>query len=105
MEFALDHYAILAEQAQNICQSRTELLDKLNKLNGVQAYPSAANFILFKVLDEDVNQVFEKLLAEKILIKNVSRQDKLVQCLRVTVGTDAENQSFLAALKKILSQS
>lgn len=104
LEFALDNYPLFADQAQAICQSRTALFDSLSSIKGVKAYPSAANFILIKLLDNDATRVFENLLEQKILVKNLSQQNGLEQCLRITVGTEDENSQLLAALRKALDQ-
>ncbi len=102
MEFALDHYGEFQSQAKKICQSRSTLYEMLVALNGVEPVPSSANFILFKVTSGDADQVFDQLLAQKILIKNVGKQPGLANCLRVTVGTDEENMSFMKGLENAL---
>lgn len=104
LEFALDNYPLFADQAQAICQSRTTLFEALSSVNGIRAYPSAANFILIKILEKDATQVFESLLEQKILVKNLSQQRGLERCLRITVGTEDENTQFLAALGEALNQ-
>ncbi len=64
-------------------------------------FPSAANFILFRVVHPD--HVFAGLKERGILIKNVSRMHpRLEGCLRVTVGTAAENQTFIKALRAVI---
>jgi histidinol-phosphate aminotransferase len=47
--------------------------------------------------------VFAALKASGILIKNLGGGNPLLRdCLRVTVGTPAENEAFLAALRQAL---
>jgi len=43
--------------------------------------------------------VFEKLINQKILVKNMSNTRSLNNCLRVTVGTKNENELFIQSLK------
>jgi len=63
---------------------------------GVTVFPSAANFLLVRV--PDAAQTFDRLLARKVLIKNVSKMHPLLaNCLRVTVSTPEENAQFLEA--------
>ncbi|GGB96495.1 histidinol-phosphate transaminase [Pseudoduganella buxea] len=101
-EFALDHLDILNEQAALLRQQRTELSQALAALPGVTVYPSAANFILIRVADADTTHT--KLLAHKILIKNLSKMHSvLTNCLRITVSTPEENAAFLDALKASLA--
>ena len=102
--FALSQQAMFDEQTQRICQQRSEVLKQLQDIEGLQVYPSAANFILFKTLDGQANSVFAQLKEHGILIKNLSPQGGLLaDCLRVTIGKEVENKAFLTALKTILS--
>jgi histidinol-phosphate aminotransferase len=102
-EFALRHYAVFEEQAKIIRQQRGELLDRLQSLPGLTAYPSAANFILFRVPPGRGGSVFEGLKSGGILIKNLAGSaPSLTDCLRVTVGKPEENAAFIAALASLL---
>jgi histidinol-phosphate aminotransferase len=48
-------------------------------------------------------RVFERLKAGGVLVKNVSKMHPLLaNCLRLTVGTEAENTQLLATLEKAL---
>jgi len=102
-EFALRHYAVFEEQAKLIRQQRGELLDRLQSLRGVTVYPSAANFILFRVPPGRGRAVFEGLKSGGILIKNLAGSaPSLTDCLRVTVGKPEENAAFIATLASLL---
>ena len=95
----LRHHDVLLAQAERIKQERTRLLGALHSINGVRAYPSEANFILFRVAH--ATQVFEGLKQRGVLIKNLNGgHPALTDCLRVTVGTPDENQKFVAALQE-----
>ena len=72
-------------------------------MKGVEPYPSEANFVLFKVLSCNAGDVLQKLLEQKVLIKNVSKQVGLDQCLRVTVESKQENKIFCDALENALN--
>lgn len=99
----LAHHDVLLAQAENIKQERAKLLAALGTLNEVQAYPSEANFILFRVAR--ATQVFEGLKQRGVLIKNLNGgHPALADCLRVTVGTADENQKFIAALQNSIIQ-
>ncbi len=92
--FALQHYAVLEQQTQQIRKDREDLLKALNAIDSVQAWPSQANFILFRVAE--AQSVFENLKQQGILIKCLHGSHPLLEnCLRVTVGTTDENQIFL----------
>ncbi|MCU6435102.1 histidinol-phosphate transaminase [Undibacterium sp. Jales W-56] len=95
-EFVLEHVAILDAQAAELRAQRGELSAALATLPGVQVFPSAANFVLIRVAQAE--QVFAKLLEQKILVKNVGKMHSLLEnCLRITVSTPQENALFLAA--------
>lgn len=96
--FMLTHRGLLDQQAALLRLERSALADRLRRLPGVQTFPSAANFILFRVPQAD--RVFAALKTHGILIRNVSRMHPLLaDCLRVTVGTADENVRFLTALQ------
>jgi histidinol-phosphate aminotransferase len=100
-EFALQHYHVLEAQTRQIRVDREQLLKHLNAINGVHAWVSEANFILFRVAD--AFGVFNKLKSKGILIKCLhSSHPLLSNCLRVTVGTAEENQAFLKVLSDMM---
>jgi histidinol-phosphate aminotransferase len=99
--FALEHAEVFAAQAQDLRQERTRLMQALTALPGVQPFPSEANMILARV--PDAAKTFDGLKAHGVLIKNISKMHPLLaNCLRLTVGTAAENDQLLAALKASL---
>jgi histidinol-phosphate aminotransferase len=99
----LAHHDVLLAQAESIKLERAKLLAALGALNGVRAYSSAANFILFRVAH--ATKVFEGLKQRGVLIKNLNGgHPALLDCLRVTVGTAGENQQFMAALQDTINQ-
>jgi len=94
----LAHHDVLLAQAESIKQGRGRLLTALQALRGVTAYPSEANFILFRIAG--ATAVFEGLKQRGVLIKNLDGgHPALRDCLRVTVGTARENEMFVAALQ------
>lgn len=94
--FALEHVDVLDEQAAQLRDERARLAAALGALPGVTVFPSDANFLLLRV--PDAAQTFDRLLARKVLIKNVSKMHALLaNCLRVTVSTPEENAQFLEA--------
>ena len=102
-EFALDHLEVLDAQAAQLNAARTTLAAELAALPGVELFPSAANFLLFRVADS--NDACAKLLADKVLVKNMGKMHALLaNCIRVTVSTPEENSAFLTALKAALNQ-
>ncbi|MDX1498202.1 MAG: aminotransferase class I/II-fold pyridoxal phosphate-dependent enzyme, partial [Salinisphaeraceae bacterium] len=103
-EFALQHADLFAEQAQQIRIERERLYAALQVMQGVQVWPSEANFLLFKVADGQAKAVHQALIASGILIKCLDgAHPQLAGCLRVTIGKHEENNAFLEALNKVLA--
>jgi len=103
-ELILSHYDILEQQAEIICANRSGLFEQLQAIDGVHPWQSSANFILFKSMERSADVISAALLKQGILIKNVSASFPVLEdCLRVTVGTEDENEAFIAALKVALS--
>ena len=100
--FMLENAGFLEGQAEMIRADREVLMHQLSMLDTLEVFPSQANFILFRVKQGNASAVFESLLADGVLIKNLDRPGPLQNCLRVTVGTAEENQAFMQALKKAL---
>ncbi len=101
-EFGLRHYHVLEEQTGCIRGERERLHAALQATDGVTAYRSAANFILFKVLS-DADLIDRRLREGGVLVKNLHGSDPLLEgCLRVTVGRPEENAAFLSALRAAL---
>ncbi len=102
VDYALKNHALFDQQTQQICNDRAVVFDQLNELPGITAFPSAANFILFKTQDKQATPIFERLKNHGILIKNLSPQGSLLDnCLRVTIGKPEENTKFINALIEI----
>jgi len=100
-DFMLDHLDVLEAQAAALRAERDRLLQALRGLPGVQVYPSDANFVLLRV--PDAARAHAGLVEGGVLVKNVSgAHPSLARCLRLTVGTPAENDLCLAALGRSL---
>jgi histidinol-phosphate aminotransferase len=67
---------------------------------GLEFVPSHANFVLVKVGDSGA--VFKKLLQTGIIVRDMASY-KLPEWIRVSVGTEPQNERFIAELKKVLS--
>lgn len=108
----LEHAEVFEQQAADLRAQRQQLSIQLAALRGVTVYPSSANFLLVKFTNPEGNagqspsfadQVFTKLVEQKILVKNVGKMhDLLNSCLRITVSTAEENTVLLKALQQIL---
>jgi histidinol-phosphate aminotransferase len=79
----------------------------------VDTWPSGANFILFRPRERNRprgpsgpvsgHAVWKGLVERSVLVRDCSSWPRLEGCLRVTVGTPAENDAFLSALTEVLA--
>ena len=101
-EFMLEHKDVLEDQISHIRSGRESLLAGLKRMPGFQAWPSAANFVLFRSRNKNADEIFTRLMQQGVLIKNLHGTHRLLdQCLRVTVGTNDENRAFLEAMQLV----
>lgn len=90
------------EQIASIVRERAALMEQLADIDGVEVHPSEANFILVTL--PDAKEVWGRLYSQhSVLVRNVSGDPRLRDCLRITVGTSEENSKLIAALKSELS--
>jgi histidinol-phosphate aminotransferase len=85
---------------QDVVEERDRLLAALREIASIDVFGSDANFLLFR---STVPDLFERLLARGVLVRDFSAVPRLEGCLRVTIGTPEENALFLDALKESLS--
>jgi len=70
-------------------------LERELKTLGLEAIPSCANFVTFRV--SRARTVYERLLRQGVIVRPLAGYD-MPDHLRVTVGTPRENEKFLKAL-------
>jgi histidinol-phosphate aminotransferase len=92
----------MEERVGLIVRERQRLLAALGRMP-VTAWPSQANFILFRPEHRKGGEVWEGLLERSVLVRDTSSWPRLAGCLRVTVSTPEENDAFLAALAEVLA--
>jgi histidinol-phosphate aminotransferase len=91
---------LLARQAATLKAERARLHEALAALPGVEAFRTQTNFLLARV--PDAPRWFAGLCKAGILVKNLHGWHPLLEhCLRITVGTPAENDALVAALKSL----
>lgn len=64
-------------------------------------WPSGANFVLFRPTTVPAADLWQGLLDRGILVRDCSSWPRLAGCLRVTVGTEAENSAFIDAISQL----
>ncbi len=101
---ALRHPKVLDRQIGILVAERKRLYRALLATPGVHPFPSETNFLLLWI-EKDATKVFHALKRRGILVKNLDRPGPLKGCLRVTVGTPAENREFLTQLRNIIGKA
>jgi histidinol-phosphate aminotransferase len=86
----MDHIAVTERERERVAQ-------RLARLPGVGVLPSDANFLCFHT-PVDPPTLWRRLLDRGVLVRDVSGYPTLDRHLRVTVGTPAEDDAFLAAI-------
>lgn len=99
---ALDFDDAMRSRVAALVEERGRLVARLAELP-VTVWPSAANFVLFRPRDRDGAAVWQSLLDRSVLVRDCSSWPRLDGCLRVTIGTPAEDDAFLAALEEALA--
>ncbi len=99
---ALQRKDKMLEMAERMRSERSFLKKRLES-RGLAVFDSVANFLVFRLPSRtDARAVQKKILASGVLVRNRSSLPMLENCLRVTVGTRAENLRFLDALDEAL---
>jgi histidinol-phosphate aminotransferase len=101
---ALRFYGDMEERIAKLGAERDRITEALT-LMGLDVWPSQANFIMFRTTPCSLggDYVWQRLVDQSVLIRNCSNWPGLADCLRVTLGTENENNIFLEALKEALA--
>ena len=99
---ALDDREFVDRVIENNEKGRSLLYAGLERL-GLDYVPSHTNF-LFVDLETDAKKVTEAMLRRGFLIRPGTPW-KLPTCVRITFGTEAQNEAFLLALEKALEET
>lgn len=80
-------------------EDREKIILELSRFEFVEKiFPTKANFILIRVQNSD--DLYNFLISKNIVIRDRSKQVKLNNCLRITVGNQSENELLIKSLKE-----
>ncbi|MDP4150746.1 MAG: histidinol-phosphate transaminase [Bacteroidota bacterium] len=97
---ALEETEQVNDMIRTLVALRGELAGKLTQLPVVrQVFPSDANFLLVRVAD--AGAVYAHLLEEGIVVRDRSKVERCAGCLRITVGTERENDELIRAMQRL----
>jgi len=97
---ALENGAVRDANVARTIAERARVMDAMKRIPQITVFPSQANFITFRVK----RPLFDALWARGILVRDVSAYPRLASCLRVSIGSQEQNDRFLEALRQILSR-
>jgi histidinol-phosphate aminotransferase len=101
---ALAFDAEMRDRVATLVTERHRLASALTRLPDLTVYPSGANFVLIRV-DGDAHALWQRLVDRGVLVRDFSGAPRLDGCLRITVGTPAEDDQLLDALRESLEEA
>jgi len=100
LEASINNFELKEKYVKGLVKERERLKNQLETLPIViTVYNSDANFILVKF--QDAKKVQTKLADSGIIVRDRSTQPKLENCLRISIGSEKENDALWSELKKI----
>ena len=91
-------------EVEVIKAERSRMAEALATLPRVRkVWPSDANFLLVEV--DDARGLYDELLAAQVIVRDRSKVLACAGCLRITVGTPAENDKVLAVIGGLKPES
>lgn len=94
----LDDADTVRKEVSKLLQERDRVFHFLESLESVlDVFPTEANFILFRI--QNSQDIFRALREQGIVIRNRHNDPLCSNCLRVTIGTESENDQFIKQLK------
>lgn len=94
---SFEDQAYFEEQNQKVIASREKLVAQLADI-GFKVLPSSANFIFASLLSKDAGELAAELRERGIIVRYFNKP-RINQFLRITIGTDEQNQRLVDTLK------
>ncbi|MGA2265274.1 MAG: histidinol-phosphate transaminase [Phycisphaerae bacterium] len=85
------------DRCVKLIRQQRSRLEKELAARGLKVYPSGGNYLMVAVPGGDGRGVFEALKARGVLVRYFN-EDRLRDKLRISVGTERENDALLAAI-------
>ena len=99
-EAALDDVQSMKANAERVRRSRKSLTAGLHRL-GFEVWDSESNFVLARIANPTAEAVYEQLKLRRIFVRYF-REPRLRDCIRISVGTDAEIETLVRHLGQIV---
>jgi histidinol-phosphate aminotransferase len=108
LEISLKNLELKEKYVNGIIKERERLKNQLESLPGIASVcNSDANFLLVKFNSpsgkyQEAKTVLAKLAENGIIVRDRSTQPKLENCLRISIGSEEENDLLWDTIKKII---
>jgi histidinol-phosphate aminotransferase len=99
---AIEDAGHVEANCRRVMASRDRLTRALATL-GFEVVPSSANFVLIRHPRRDAAQLTADLRSRGIIVRHFRSPQRVAAYMRVTVGTDAQCDALVAALRQLLS--
>ena len=101
----LRRWDLVEDRVRRMQASIKEITEALQsrRLSGVEVVPSQANFVIFTT-PAPADALQDRLADRGVLVRNMGGYPELEGYLRVSAGTEAENNAFLGALETSLHE-
>jgi histidinol-phosphate aminotransferase len=99
---SLDDEEDQQRKRKNVIDGREYILDEINKIPGLRAFPSEGNFVLIdaSALNKESLEIRDKMSAKGIYIRPMSGHNMARGYIRVTVGTPEQNHLFIEMFRE-----
>ena len=92
------NYSEFVKRKNSILEQKEWLIRQFNQIKSIiKIYPSDANFVLIETVN--ANKLYNELINKKIITRN--RNNLIKNCIRITVGTQSENEKLIHALNEL----
>ena len=95
---SFEDQAYFEQQCEKVIRSREKLVNELQEI-GFVVLPSKANFIFASLPNKDAGELAAELRACGIIVRYFNKP-RINQFLRITIGTDEQNQRLVETLKQ-----
>ena len=94
----------LADRVRSVADERARVGRALQSLPQIEVFPSVANFVLFRHRTMAATALHAALLDRGVLVRDVSSWRDAGESLRATIGSPAENDRLLDALRGVIAE-
>lgn len=100
---AFSNLNYVSKNLESILEERERVIGKLVSYPEVQkVFPTDTNFVMFRI--DDAEMVYHKLAEQGVIVRYRGNEPHCENCLRLTIGTSAENDRFFEALNEVGSE-